>query len=336
MKASGQGPLLSPEVWVDVVNEARRAPSVHNIQPARFRHVAEGVIELHANPGSNLPVADPTGQDVRISLGASCEGLGIALSTRGFRVEAVELRRPASSLVATIVFGAGGVPDRLAPHVSHRATWRGRFEPASQTALDALSECARNQSAVLVRDHRSLAMVARLMGPSGPSFTVEDRYWRETWTWLRLSPAHPMWNRDGLNGEALHLSALGRAGARLFMSPTVFGTLRTLGLAQALVSEEPQVKSASALLVLVAPDTEDPFEAGRRFYRIWLEVTAQGLALCPMSVLADAPETQAALRSLWKVPSGRRIVNVLRIGRAPAQNAGALTARIPAEELVLR
>ena len=80
-----------------LVDEARRAPSVHNIQPARWALPEPGVLALHADPGRTLPIADPSGHDVRVSLGAAWEGMSIALSRRGFTAGPPQLsRRPGS------------------------------------------------------------------------------------------------------------------------------------------------------------------------------------------------------------------------------------------------
>src|SRR5206468_446479 len=75
---------FAPADLVALVDEARRAPSVHNIQPARWAALERGVLALRADPARTLPIADPSGHDVRISLGAACEGMSIALSRRGF------------------------------------------------------------------------------------------------------------------------------------------------------------------------------------------------------------------------------------------------------------
>ena len=57
-----------------LVDEARHAPSVHNIQPARWALLGPEVLALRSDPGRRLPIADPTGHDVRVSLGAAALG----------------------------------------------------------------------------------------------------------------------------------------------------------------------------------------------------------------------------------------------------------------------
>jgi len=65
-----------------ILAEVSRAPSVHNVQPARWRFDDDGVTLLQ-DRSRRLPAADPTGRDVEASLGASFEGMHLALSRFG-------------------------------------------------------------------------------------------------------------------------------------------------------------------------------------------------------------------------------------------------------------
>ena len=65
-----------------LVAEARLAPSVHNVQPSRWR-LAGNRLLLLGDPSRAIPVADPAGRDWRLSHGAHLEGLALALAARG-------------------------------------------------------------------------------------------------------------------------------------------------------------------------------------------------------------------------------------------------------------
>jgi len=120
----------------------------------------------------------------------------------------------------------------------------------------------------------------------------------------------------------------------VLMAPPAFEAMRKLGLAGPLISERSKIESAAALVLFTAPGNEDPFGTGRSFYRAWLEVTASGLALCPISALADSTPANDEIRRLFAIAAGRRLVNVFRVGAAPAGFPRRLTPRLPAEELV--
>jgi len=329
-----------------LVDEARRAPSVHNIQPARWALPEPGVLALHADPGRTLPIADPSGHDVRVSLGAAWEGMSIALSRRGFTAGPPQLsRRPGSpGAGAPEVLGApqaqcsiehGGMIDPLAAAVARRAAFRGTFTGTPAVALDALERRIAPLGVITLRDRERIRELAGLADDASGEFLVDPRYWRETWKWLRLSPAHPDWARDGLNADVLALSGAERVAGRWLMAPACFEWMRRLGLARALVSERARTTSAAALLLFTAPVEEDPFVTGRAFYRCWLEVTASGLALCPMSVLADSKRANAEVRRLSSIPGGSRLVNVFRVGAASEGFPRRLTPRLPAAELIV-
>ncbi len=63
---------------VPLLAEARLAPSVHNIQPSRWRIDGDRLLLL-GDPVRAIPVADPLARDWRLSHGAHFEGLSLAL-----------------------------------------------------------------------------------------------------------------------------------------------------------------------------------------------------------------------------------------------------------------
>ena len=87
-----------------------------------------------------------------------------------------------------------------------------------------------------------------------------------------------------------------------------------------------------ALVLFMPRRTDAPFDVGRRFYRLWLEITAAGLHAAPMSASVDDPITRAQYEPL--VPAGRRLANVLRVGHAPGGSV-AESYRLPVGELLV-
>ena len=314
-----------------ILAEVARAPSVHNIQPARWRFAEREVILFRALDRV-LPVADPTGHDVAVSLGASFEGMALALGTRGFRLGGL---RPDNAVARGCdVVGRASVDraalsaDPLAAFVATRRSWRGKFDPS----LPGDAALIGGLAAADVRVATDLAAMARAHDDATWSFESRPDYHRELWTWLRLSPAHPAYDRDGLNADCLALSTPERVAASVALRPPMFRALAALRLAKPLVSERSQVRSASAVVVFCPRRDEGPFDVGRRFYRLWLEVTALGLHLAPMSASADDPATRAWLERELGVPADRRVANVLRVGRVAPERVAA-SPRLPLAEL---
>ena len=328
-----------------LVREAALAPSVHNVQPARWRFGPDGWLMCYHAMERVLPEADPTGHDVRLSLGAAIEGMAIASSRMRCHLHVVALGEKVSdqewasrlgpppdamqpAAMLRIVPGRED-EDALASATENRRSWRGQF---SGDASAQVASLRHEDLFVSAREH--LARVADWQDTATWHFEQGPAYHAELWRWLRLSPNHPDWARDGLNAEALVLSPLERRVAAVLLRPRVFSALARIGVARALVSEKAAIRSASGLLVFAPPASLDDWTVGRRFYRAWLTATRAGLALAPMSALADWSDTRGKIAGLARVPADRRVVNVFRAGPAPATtNPGR--ARLDVDELLV-
>ena len=75
-------------------------------------------------------------------------------------------------------------------------------------------------------------------------FLRDDAHRAELIEWLRLSRAHPRYQRDGLNAEAMQLSGVEAFGAGLVLGP-LFRPLDRVGLAAPLVRETGKTASAA-------------------------------------------------------------------------------------------
>ncbi|MGD9815221.1 MAG: hypothetical protein AB7Q23_08440 [Hyphomonadaceae bacterium] len=322
-----------------LVAEANRAPSVHNIQPARFRF-EDGAIVLMEDTRRRLFVGDPEGHDNEKSLGAAAEGLVLALGERGFGAE-IKIVRGEGEVreIARVVYAGGVAPDALAPFAETRASYRGTFGPPSAgagdgDALKRLAEACADLAIVTDRD--AIAALAKRFDDVSLEVLRAPAYRAELLSWMRLSVRDANYARDGLNAAHMALSPLEALGAGVVLGARAFPVLDAAGLARPLIAESAKVRSAAAVALFHRPAEEAEFETGRRFYRVWLEITREGLALCPMSVLADVPH--AAARELREagVAPGRKLVSVFRIGRRPAQAHMPPRARLPASELIVR
>jgi hypothetical protein len=325
--------VLSEEVIHDVVTLASRAPSVHNIQPARWRFHDDS-LTLFKDIGRCLPVADPTGHDVDMSLGAAFEGMCLALSQVNLALNDIAYAPDEYAAHCAPVLRAtmreGVTEDPLATHVVQRRSFRGTFAPVSDRDVEMI-RTVEADDAIVVGDRPSVGVIARAHDLAAWRFESNPAYHEELWAWLRLSSRASF---DGLTADCLALSDVERVAARALLAPAVFRQLSRAGIARKLISEAAQVNSASALVVFAPPRGATAFDAGRRFYRLWLELTAFGFFAVPMSASADDPETNAAIARLVDVPGERRIANVLRVGRT-GDAVPAVSPRIPASDLLV-
>jgi len=74
---------LSPADAQWVVEQACRAPSIHNTQPWRF-HYASGAFDLRADTSRGLGASDPDGRELVISCGAALYNLRVAVRKLGY------------------------------------------------------------------------------------------------------------------------------------------------------------------------------------------------------------------------------------------------------------
>jgi nitroreductase len=329
---------MSPAERLALVEAANRAPSVHNIQPARFRFEEDGAIMLLEDGKRRLFVGDPEGKDNQKSLGAAAEGLVLALSERAFGAS-VEIVATAAANdlreVARVRPIAGAGADELAPWAASRATHRGAFLRRTDADRAALARIgAQCPDLRLVEGADALAHVAHVFDAASMEVLRDGAYRAELLSWMRLSKSHPDYARDGLNAAHLALSAFEAMGAGVVLGPA-FSLLDKAGAALPMISESSKVKSAAGVALFHRPAAEPEFETGRRFYRVWLAIEREGLALCPMSVLADAPQAAASLKNEFGLGAERKLVTVFRIGRRPHNLRRAPRARLPAQELIM-
>jgi nitroreductase len=328
---------VTPDLLRDLVAEARLAPSVHNIQPTRWRLLADGRLMLVDDTAVRAPVADPAGHDVRVSHGVALEAMSLALSRRGLSIVDVAIsEQPLSSRhtsLCTLTVRNTDVSDPLLASVPRRMSWRGIFvaSPDDDTSLDQIA--AARDDVVCLRDRRAIAEIAGWADQAELSFVRGDDHRRELLSWMRLSPSHPLYLLDGLNREALRMNALEASGAR-FVLGSLFPALDRLGLTASLLSDRAKTSSAAGIVLFCRPQGEDPLMSGRHFYRVWLAIDRAGLAACPISALADHPTFNAKLRKLAELGDGVRLVNVFRVGRPSAPQAPR-HFRLPVDQLIV-
>ncbi|MEU6075783.1 nitroreductase [Micromonospora sp. NPDC047074] len=298
---------LEPLCW--------RAPSAHNTQPWRLDH-RPGAIRVGWEPAYALPAADPSGRDLRLSLGAFVETCLIVAADAGLRIGFVADHCTADRRVGWL---------RASPHrydtpfgaaqVRSRRTHRGRFSAGPGAGVLAAVDAAARASGGAVRVVPDVGL-ARLVRTADRWTYADPAVVGELRSWLRLTPAHPDYDADGLTDRCLGLSR--REAVALRAALAAYPVLRGLGLPRLLAAASGNpLALGGAVTVLIGPpgaDDATQVEFGRVLARTWLTLHAAGLAAHPLSQLVDAPVTRAALgASLGVAPE--RLLHVARVGR---------------------
>lgn len=319
-----------------LVAEAMLAPSVHNVQPARWRIVNDEVLDLFEDVTTRLTVGDPRGNDAGISLGAAAEGLRLAASRRGLAVERRDTPpRSDDRLVpiARFVLRPTSTPaDALAGQVEKRGSWRGDFAAVGAPDRVAALGLAGADSAVATEPDQ-LADAARIFDAASYGFIRDGAFRGELRSWMRFTRRHPRWDRDGLNAAAMALGRIEAVGAAVVLGPG-FGLLDRIGVAASLLAEGKKIVGAAGLVVFHRPAAETPFDSGAAFYRLWLRIEAAGFGAAVLAALADDPAAAEQIAAMTGVPSGHRIVSAFRIGRRPAGATVGRARRLLDEVLI--
>jgi hypothetical protein len=254
------------------------------------------------------------GRDAGLSCGAAVEALAIALAGQGIAVhcddrwETEDQTTVTGFRLAAVVTAAGvAKPDPLDAALERRFTHRGAFRPSPSPPV------MRSGDAVLVTDPVAIARIAALNDRVSLQVMRRPKERAELLAWMRLSPRHPQWARDGMNREALRMSMVEAWGARLVLGP-LWGVVDALRLSPMLTAEAARTRSAAMVAAFHRPVGESPVTTGRAYLRLVLEAAAQGMAMWPMAALADDPVTQARLSADLGLPEERRLIQLIRLG----------------------
>lgn len=319
-----------------IVGAARLAPSAHNTQPVRWHFGSDGVIALLGDTSRRLPCADPHDRDFALSCGAALEATALSLGAQGIGVATVETYDGGACgslrTMARLATAGTAEPDPLSRWMDARHTWRAGFGRATRNQAQALQAWASQWGDVrLATAAEEVSWLARLNDRATVGF-LRDAAWRaELCDWMRLRRRHPAYARDGMNREALAMSALEAAGAGAVLGGA-FDWLDRMGLATTLVGERPRTRTSTAIVLLHRSVDEAPLHSGRVFYRRWLELTSLGLAAWPMSAAVDDAVAAGEISERFAVPAGHRLLAALRVG--PAQGSPPERVRLPIDELI--
>ncbi|MEV0173572.1 nitroreductase family protein [Streptomyces sp. NPDC050803] len=320
-------PLDSSTV-IDLVTAATAAPSLHNAQPWRFRHVsADRTLELRADLGRAMPRTDPDNRGLHLGCGAALLNLRVAAAHLGRSTETVLLPDPAApELLATARLTGTARPDtelaRLFPAIARRHTSRHPFEDREIPAglQDKLCEAARLEGAQLTFPDRwhLESLLGDILDAEGRDSLDPERL-EDIYRWTRTEDSATA--ADGIPVEAFGPRKRGgRAPVRDFA-----GRRPIPGRPSAVFESTPNL----ALLGTTDDHPADWLRAGQAMERVLLAATLAGLAT---SLTSHALEEQDLRETVRDPESAMGFVQmVLRLGYGPT---GAGTSRRPVHEVL--
>lgn len=272
-----------------IIELARRAPSVHNTQPWRWRIRDDHHVELWADRDRQLHVADAAGRNLAISCGAALHHFVIASRALGANAT-VELTptRALPDLLATIQLSPGRTEPDAADALdilARRRTDRRRFTswPVPESRLAHLAQAAAGWDAyaIPVLDVGARFRTELLLSRAMSAQLFDPRYAEEQQTWT---------DRGTIDGVPLP-NAIPESGSRTTDHPNRFAAQPPA------TSVDGLVESSDGLMLIctVMDDQRSWLDAGQALSALWLRATSDGLSLVPLSQVIEVAETRNAL-----------------------------------------
>ncbi|WP_051942912.1 Acg family FMN-binding oxidoreductase [Streptacidiphilus rugosus] len=321
-------PALTPDRFAFLAAAGGAAPSLHNSQPWRFEATADrrGLL-VHADGSRAVPVTDPTGRALHVSLGAAVLNLRVAAAFLGLQTRLRLLPDPERpDLVAHLSF-AGRPPDaeperdsELYPAVAERHSSRRPFtnRDVPESLVGELMAAADQEGVVLAmleeaETRRVLALTADAERRTAADVLREA----ELRSWVRLeAPA-----TDGIPASALGpMDRDARVPVRSFT-----GHPPTAVPAPARFEPLPQLVTFTT-----AHDDHSAWvRTGMALERVWLLATVHGLRGSVLHQAVEWPDTRWQLRDPESGPGYVQII--LRLGYGPP---GAASPRRPVADIL--
>ncbi|MFI7022258.1 Acg family FMN-binding oxidoreductase [Micromonospora sp. NPDC049900] len=300
--------------------DAIRAPSLHNVQPWRFR-LREGGIEVLLDPQRRLPATDPSGWGARVAGGAALFNLRLALAVAG--APATVRLRPYPAEPTVLARLVPDLPRRPTPaEQSLHGAIRRRFsnrapfwpDPVPADTRWRLGEAARAEHCwlELLIGVSAVTAFAEIARGAHRVLERDPAYRAERLTWVRAEPAP-----DGVPTTAGGPQA----------EPQDLLPSRGFGAARRAPGRDFEPEPLVAVLGSAGNTAVDQVVAGQALQRVLLTATDSGLSVSMLSQPIEVPSARDQLRmSLGRFGTPQM---VMRIGFG---GPGRPTPRRPVEE----
>ncbi|MEV4611586.1 hypothetical protein AB0K43_03145 [Kitasatospora sp. NPDC049258] len=305
---------------------ASAAPSLHNSQPWRFAPMPDSPgIRVYSDPERAVPLTDPDGRALHISVGAALFNLRVAGLRLGRDPEVRLLPDPAEPRLAATVRLVGPAPaappygrdlfEAIRQRHSSRQPFANRDVP--EAVLGELTTAALGEGAVLsALEEDAVRRVLALTADAERRTGADLARMAETRSWLRLDESA----EDGIPAAALGPQDHdARVPVRDFTRRTPATT----------PSQRFEALPQLATLTTHGDRPADWLRAGQALQRVWLLATADGLRVSVLHQAVEWPDTRWGLRD----PDDGigHVQLVLRLGYGPP---GPTTPRRPVDEIL--
>jgi hypothetical protein len=295
------------------VEQACRAPSVHNTQPWRFTWDG-AAFELYADTSRGLTASDPDGRELVLSCGAALLNLRLALRKLGYDSDVALLPNAADPrLLARVVVAESAPADaaerRAFAAMMRRHTHRGGFDdqPLAPDVVVALQQAADREfgQLVFVVDPGQRRRVLSLARAAERTLAEDDDVAAEIMDW---SPSPGSRRTDGVPVSAYPVAPVTQPDD---LAPRDYDQGRGQGVGEA-VDNAPGV---IAVLVTDGDQQRDWLRAGQALERVLVDAARHSAYAALHSQLCEVASLRAELRRELCTSGYPQIL--MRFGYAP-------------------
>lgn len=293
------------------------APNPHNRQPWQAELIGSDRVRIWRETARNLPETDPFDRQMTVGMGCFLELFQQAAAEAGLLASMALFPEGEAGPVADIVLLPGGEPDPLFQFAPARHTNRLAYEDRlpSSAAIAAIAP----EASEIITDSKRVDALRILTWDAMNIEMTTHRTHMESINLTRFGKAEIEANPDGISVRGIAQEAL-----------ILAGMITRDGLADPDSTEFQQtanfIRSAqdstpAYVTVKTAGNTRDEqIEAGRRWLRLHLAATSQGIAVQPLSqALQEYPEQSELYAQVHEMLAGPgETVQMLgRVGYAP-------------------
>jgi nitroreductase len=324
---------MDQQVVRDIVEQAARAPSIHNTQPWRF--VASGdTLQLWTDESRGLTVIDPTGRARHLSCGAALLHARVAAAAARLQPSVALLPDPAQPQhLADLRLAEGGaeaVDSDLAGAIGTRRTVRSAFtsEAVPDEVLAELRRAAEHEGcwARVIDSSDDAAAVAVLLSRADEIEAADPAYQDELRRWTMAGEGAT----EGVPSSAVPDVAPSRRGSNYRLRD--FVPDREPGAFADEDADPPPVERPTVMVLGTSDDDVAAWlVAGQAVGRVLLTAAARGVAASPMTQPLEIPDMRRRLALELGVVGHPQMI--LRLGYA-ADGSSAATPRRPVEDIL--
>lgn len=307
------------------------APNPHNRQPWLVDMREEGVVIIHRDKERDLPETDPFARQLTIGMGCFLELMIIAAAETGHAVDLDLFPEGEDGPVAEARFKEGAKPDPLFAHVLDRRSCKEPFDLRSlpTEAIEALASLAE-----IVTEPDRVDGLRELTWQAYNVEVLTPHIMKESVDLMRFGKAEIEVSPDGIDLGGPFLETLMLAGIltrESLLDPRSSGFQEGMRIYQDMLTATP----AYAVITTKDNTRKDQIAAGRRWLRLNLTTTSNGLALHPVSqALQEFPEMRAHYKRAHEMLAkpGETVQMLGRLGYGPAVSA---SPRWPLESRII-